>query len=194
MSIQTEARDARHRLRQDDIITAARRCFRQYGFHAASMAQLAVEAQLSVGQIYRYFTNKDAIIEEMVKRIIDSRVQEMLASDNHIHLAGMLAWREVQNEEDEALMMEVAAEATRNPRVAQMVIDADAHIFSHACQKVARMHPGFSDERVRASVEILAVMIEGTAHRRLTPQKASPECLYSLYQHITDLLFKSEES
>lgn len=194
MSIQTEARDARHRLRQDDIITAARRCFRQYGFHAASMAQLAVEAQLSVGQIYRYFTNKDAIIEEMVKRIIDSRVQEMLASDNHIHLAGMLAWREVQNEEDEALMMEVAAEATRNPRVAQMVIDADARIFSHACQKVARMHPGFSDERVRASVEILAVMIEGTAHRRLTPQKASPECLYSLYQHITDLLFKSEES
>ena len=32
---------------------------------------------LSVGQIYRYFSNKDAIIEEMIRRIIDSRIEEM---------------------------------------------------------------------------------------------------------------------
>ncbi|WP_421504581.1 TetR/AcrR family transcriptional regulator [Erwinia rhapontici] len=194
VSLQTEARDARHRLRQDEIIIAARRCFRQHGFHAASMAQLATEAQLSVGQIYRYFTNKDAIIQEIVKRIIDSRVQEMLATSSNIHLARMLAWREAQDEDDEALMVEVAAEATRNPRVAQMIADADERMFSHACQKVARLHPEFSAERVRASVEILAVMVEGTSYRRLTPQKASPERLYTLYQHINDLLFKSEES
>ncbi len=58
MNKQREARDARHRTRQDEIIAAARRCFRQSGFHAASMAQLA----------------KDGLIEEMVKRIVDGRV------------------------------------------------------------------------------------------------------------------------
>lgn len=194
MNTQTEARDARHRQRQDDIITAARRCFRQYGFHAASMAQLAAEAQLSVGQIYRYFTNKDAIIQEMVKRIIDARLHDMLITSSNLHLPELLAWREVNNEDDEALMLEVAAEATRNPRVAAMMKDADARMFSHACQKVARLYPGFSAERIRASVEILAVMVEGTSYRRLTPQKASPERLHTLYQHINDLLFKSEES
>lgn len=51
--------------------------FRRCGFHAASMSQIASEAQLSVGQIYRYFANKDAIIEEMVRRIIDFRIAQM---------------------------------------------------------------------------------------------------------------------
>ena len=54
-----------------------RACFRASGFHAASMSQIASEAGLSVGQIYRYFSNKDAIIEEMIRRIIDSRIEEM---------------------------------------------------------------------------------------------------------------------
>lgn len=69
--------EERQKLRQDEIITAARRCFRASGFHAASMSQIASEARLSVGQIYRYFSNKDAIIEEMIRRIIDSRIEEM---------------------------------------------------------------------------------------------------------------------
>ena len=194
MSIQRTARDARHRLRQDEIIVAARRCFRQHGFHAASMAQLASEAQLSVGQIYRYFTNKDAIIEEIVKRIVDSRVHEMLATSSNVHLCELLAWRQMQNSDDEALMMEVAAEATRNPRIAKMMADADERMFRHACEKASRMHPGFSAERIHASVEIIAVLVDGTSYRRLTPQKASPERLYTLYQHIHDLLFKTEES
>lgn len=71
--------EERQKLRQDEIITAARRCFRASGFHAASMSQIASEAVLSVGQIYRYFSNKDAIIEEMIRRIIDSRIEEMQA-------------------------------------------------------------------------------------------------------------------
>ena len=193
MSTQSEARDARHRQRQDEIIAAGRRCFRKEGFHAASMAQLAAEAHLSVGQIYRYFTNKDAIIEEMVKRIIDTRLQHMEETAT-TNLPRLLAWRHALNEDDEALMMEVAAEATRNPVVAQMVIDADNRMFTHACLNVKRDHPQLSDEHIRACVEILAVLTEGTSWRRLTPQKASAERLYALYQQFNDLLFKTEDS
>ena len=194
MSTQTEAREARHRLRQDEIITAARRCFRQHGFHAASMAQLAMEAELSVGQIYRYFTNKDAIIEEIIRRIIDSRLQEMIAHSGDIHLPERLAARRALDNDDEALMIEVAAEATRNPRVAKMMNEADQRMFTQACRKVAAEHPEFSAERVHACVEIIAVMMDGTSHRRLMSQKASAERLLPLYQHINDVLFNSEES
>ncbi|VFS61076.1 HTH-type transcriptional repressor Bm3R1 [Kluyvera cryocrescens] len=89
----TSKLEARQKARQDDIIAAARRCFRQSGFHAASMSQIAAEAKLSVGQIYRYFNNKDAIIEEMIRRIIDYRIAEM-EGKTHTHLMPhMLAWR-----------------------------------------------------------------------------------------------------
>jgi len=193
MSTASEARDARHRQRQDEIIAAGRRCFRQFGFHAASMAQLANEAQLSVGQIYRYFVNKDAIIEEMVKRIIDTRLQHIKETAT-VELPRLLAWRHALDEDDEALMKEVAAEATRNPVVARMMADADSRMFTQACLNVKRDHPAMSDEQIRACVEVMAVLSEGTAWRRLMPQKAASEHLYPLYQQINALLFKTEDS
>ncbi|WP_338563188.1 helix-turn-helix domain-containing protein [Erwinia sp. E_sp_B04_7] len=193
MSTPNEARDARHRQRQDEIVAAGRRCFRQSGFHGASMAQLATEARLSVGQIYRYFTSKDAIIEEIVKRIIDARLIHIEETATAINLPKLLAWRYALDEDDEALMMEVAAEATRNPVVARMMVEADDRMFAHACSNVKKDHPHFSDEHIRACVEVFAVLVEGTSYRRLTPQKASAEKLYTIYQQFTDHLFKTEE-
>ena len=114
--------EERQKLRQDEIITAARRCFRASGFHAASMSQIASEARLSVGQIYRYFSNKDAIIEEMIRRIIDSRIEEMQGKTLVEGMPQALAWRQTLNEDDDALMLEMSAEATRNPLVANMLI------------------------------------------------------------------------
>ncbi len=52
------------------------------------MSQIASEAKLSVGQIYRYFSNKDAIIEEMIRRIIDSRIEGMQDKNGGRHAAG----------------------------------------------------------------------------------------------------------
>lgn len=43
----TSKLEIRHKQRQDEIINAARRCFRRCGFHAASMSKIASEAQLS---------------------------------------------------------------------------------------------------------------------------------------------------
>lgn len=43
------------------ILAAARRCFVERGFHAASMATIADTAEMSQGLIYRYFESKNAI-------------------------------------------------------------------------------------------------------------------------------------
>ena len=116
--------EERQKLRQDEIITAARRCFRASGFHAASMSQIASEARLSVGQIYRYFSNKDAIIEEMIRRIIDSRIEEMQGKTLVEGMPQALAWRQTLNEDDDALMLAQSAggkhaDRSRSPHVRQ---------------------------------------------------------------------------
>ena len=59
----TSKLEARQKARQDEIIAAARRCFRNSGFHAASMSQIAAEAKLSVGQIYRYLVTKMPLLK-----------------------------------------------------------------------------------------------------------------------------------
>ncbi|HGW7788537.1 TPA: hypothetical protein ACNRJD_004999, partial [Escherichia coli] len=104
------------------------------------------------------------------------------------HFPEVLALRKSLNEDDDALMLEVAAEATRNPRVMAMLEEADARMFANGCAHMKRMHPHLSDEHIRCCVEVFATMMEGTVYRRLTPQKSDPQHLQEIYQDIVSML------
>src|SRR3546814_11119221 len=70
-----------HPARQDAprqrIIKAARKLFDAKGFHATTTAELATEAAVSIGQIYRLFDNKDAVIIALVEETTKARIAEM---------------------------------------------------------------------------------------------------------------------
>lgn len=186
-------RDARHHQRQDEIIAAARRCVRRAGFHGTSMSQLASESQLSVGQIYRYFANKEEMVAEMVRRIVATRVAAIEGKTAAERLPRLLAWRQALNDDDDLLMLEVAAEASRNPRIADILADADSLMFDNARREVAATYPHLEAARLSACVEIIAVLIDGTAFRRLTPQKAAAAQLLPLYQQLFHQLFETDK-
>jgi len=54
--------------RRSQILDAALACFAKHGFHQASMHDISAEAGISVGLIYRYFENKEAVISAMADR------------------------------------------------------------------------------------------------------------------------------
>src|SRR6187200_3425275 len=54
--------------RRSQILDAAVVCFAKHGFHQASMHDISAEAGISVGLIYRYFENKEAVIAAMADR------------------------------------------------------------------------------------------------------------------------------
>src|SRR3982751_253329 len=54
--------------RRCQILDAALVCFAKRGFHQASMHDISAEADISVGLIYRYFENKEAVISAMADR------------------------------------------------------------------------------------------------------------------------------
>ena len=51
--------------RRTQILDAAVLCFARKGFHLTSMHDISAEAGISVGLIYRYFQNKEAVIAAM---------------------------------------------------------------------------------------------------------------------------------
>lgn len=65
--------------KRDNILRAALELFADRGFHDAPMAQLARQANVAVGSIYRYFKDKDSLIHELYKEVDDS-LQRALAS------------------------------------------------------------------------------------------------------------------
>jgi len=177
--------------RRDQIVAAARLCFRQHGFHGSGMAEIAQLSRLSVGQIYRCFINKEAIIEEIVHRIVTHRARLMLDNNNDLDriaddLAGDNLWGDGEEEIiNQALMLEVSAEATRNPRIAQILIDVDAVLFQQGCTMLQQAYPGMNQDEAATLAELLAVLCEGTMLRILTRQRQiKPEGLQRLYRII----------
>ena len=47
------------------VLAAAERAFVRLGFHATSMQNVAEEAGMSAGNLYRYFPSKEAIVEAL---------------------------------------------------------------------------------------------------------------------------------
>ena len=113
--------------RRNQVLEAAARCFRLYGFHGSSMAQLAKEAGMSVGHIYHYFENKEAIIDAIVQKDLDewlASIQHLLNSSNIFE--DMLAQlddpiRDWLDPDYAALQIEILAEAARNAKVVAIV-------------------------------------------------------------------------
>lgn len=60
---------AAHSGKRDDVLNAALKLIAGQGFHAAPMSQIAEAANLGVGTIYRYFKNKEELINALYLEI-----------------------------------------------------------------------------------------------------------------------------
>ena len=60
---------SRNFVKYDAILKAALELFADHGFHDAPMAKLANCANVGVGTIYRYFQDKDNLIQELYKNV-----------------------------------------------------------------------------------------------------------------------------
>ena len=186
-------KELRDQLRREQIVSAAQSCVVRHGFHAASMGQIAAQARMSVGQIYRYFVSKEAIIHAIVERIVAQRLQWMI-SDKHVDFAAAFANRTAihvtdDEQSDRILLLEITAEATRNAAVAEIVREADRRLQAQAVTLVRAAYPGLSEAEATARVEFIVVLSEGTAFRRVTQQRADPVLLEALYRDVIGKLF-----
>ncbi|HEY0687004.1 MAG TPA: TetR/AcrR family transcriptional regulator [Steroidobacter sp.] len=198
MSVVTEkkrpVKELRDQVRRDQIVSAARACVVRHGFHAASMGQIAAEAHMSVGQIYRYFPSKEAIVHAIVEDIVARRLKWMVDTDRQIDFAARFAHRShVHASEDErserVLLLEITAEATRNPAVAEIARAADRRLRDQAVELVCNSYPELSKDEAAARVEFVRVLSEGSAFRSVTEQIASPALLESIYRDVLQRLF-----
>jgi TetR/AcrR family transcriptional repressor of uid operon len=115
--------------RPTQILDAALVCFAKRGFHQASMHDISTEAGISVGLIYRYFENKDAVISAMADRH-KKEIQEVLErarrAPNLLESLEILFTAHCCEDAPQvvsAFVVDLYAEASRNPHVADLVRD-----------------------------------------------------------------------
>ncbi|MCX4834943.1 TetR/AcrR family transcriptional regulator [Streptomyces sp. NBC_00006] len=64
-------RQVRAELTRERILNSAAHVFAEYGYAAGTTNRIAEHAHMSIGSLYQYFPNKDAILAELLVRHID---------------------------------------------------------------------------------------------------------------------------
>jgi TetR/AcrR family transcriptional regulator, repressor for uid operon len=125
--------------RRERIIEAAERAFVRNGFHASTMQHVADEAGMSPGNLYRYFPSKEAIVEGLCEVDRGRRAgsfdafADLMARNGDLTDAIRWGMREhvlSKPPEKARMIVEIWAEAGRNPRVAEITQRLDADVLS----------------------------------------------------------------
>jgi AcrR family transcriptional regulator len=171
--------------RREQILRAAMVCFAKRGFHQASMHDISAEAGISVGLIYRYFENKDAVISAMAdehKREIHELLQRARLAPTLLEAFEIIfTWDCCENTPHvvSAFVVDLFAEAGRNPRVADLVQDVARTAMEGVTNLIARSPEATHlpyDLQPREIAEMIFAVNDGMLMRDvLTPNRTSAE-------------------
>ena len=171
--------------RREQILRAAMVCFAKRGFHQASMHDISAEAGISVGLIYRYFENKDAVISAMAdehKREIHELLQRARLAPTLLEAFEIIfTWDCCENAPHvvSAFVVDLFAEAGRNPRVADLVRDVARTAMEGVTDLIARSPEATYlpyDLQPREIAEMIFAVNDGMLMRDvLTPNRTSAE-------------------
>ncbi|WP_417070865.1 TetR/AcrR family transcriptional regulator [Niveibacterium terrae] len=175
---QKETETCRADARRIQVLDAASACFRRHGFHGTSMAELSRAAGMSVGHIYHYFANKEAIIAAIVERdnqraIEIGREIEQRSLDSGDRFAAMIEMidrgviDEVLDDPNAALLIEIAAEAARNEKIAAIIrSEQENHMSCSREMLISAYHTAdkaFDPKLLESQANILDALFSGLA-------------------------------
>lgn len=69
-----QPRQVRAELTRQRIVAAAAHVFAEYGYAAGTTNRIAEQARVSIGSLYQYYPNKDAILVELLIRHLDAGI------------------------------------------------------------------------------------------------------------------------
>ena len=165
------------------ILDAAERCFVRSGFHRTTMQDVAAEAGMSPGNLYRYFPSKDAMMAGLAERDRAEVAQDfskLVVGPDFLQMFAALGRKHFEDEprEKAVLCLEIWAEATRNAAFAEMTRAFD-------CDVIGRLTVLFREAQrqgfVAASAEpetlaiLVSTMANGLFVRRAVAPSFDPE-------------------
>ncbi len=193
--------------RQTRILDAAERVFARAGFHAATMQDVATEAGMSPGNLYRYFASKDAIIAGMAERdrtLIAADFAELDPARGSVldQLETLGRKHLVEEPREKAIIcMQIWAEASRNPEMASMCAEIDGTVvgglaFAIAGAKASGELPADLDDA--RFLQAIFMMADGFFCRRATDPTFDPamaaDTLFKAMRGLAQVLLLPEQA
>ncbi|WP_374943376.1 TetR/AcrR family transcriptional regulator [Sphingomonas sp.] len=165
-----ESPPERAHVRRLKVTDAARKLFSAKGFHNTGMAEIAAASAVKVGQIYRDFPSKESIVAAIVEAdfatFVDTDSLRIAVDEGDREAVRAAIERLFDRSPCEQIMPEIMAEASRNPRIAEIVRALDTRFRTTLTSALAVFAPGAAMHARRDAVaEVIMVLVIGLCHR-----------------------------
>lgn len=192
----------RAEMRKAQVLSAAIELFRLHGFHNTSMVQISKAAGMSVGHIYHYFENKEAIIsavvdqEQQYLQTIWARIRENAAGGDLLRATtdAEFVIDETLKDQNAPLMLEIVAEAARNPVVADIVRTADKQAADQfrelICEGLRFRNIDFKEEDLDGPLDVMYALCEGLSIRAIRNPGMSSKSITSALHRTLEFIIE----
>lgn len=158
-------RQGRSRATVDRILLAAARIFDERGYHGTTTNHVAEAADVSIGSLYQYFPNKDALLVGLAERHVEEaaaalrlRLEALAAAAPPMPgVARSLVELAVELNDSSALHAVIHAEAPRTPALRDRVDALGAQVAEAVAGHLVRTGSGGPDPLRRARLLVAAV-------------------------------------
>lgn len=159
------------------ILDAAARVFAEYGYAAGTTNRIAEAADLSIGSLYQYFPNKDAILSALTDAHIDAgaalltdRTADGLP-ESLDELLRLFVRAAIDNHRDDTRLHRVLfEEAPRSPALLNRLHHTEDGSVRLA-QALLDNHPDVTVEDTAFAARMVVATIESLTHRLLACEK-----------------------
>ena len=186
------------RPREREILAAIRPVFTAKGFDGASMQDMARAAGMSVGNFYRYFPSRAAIVEAIIRldlEEVDSKFAMVLAAPDPLPVLRAALHARVHEElctSDEAtLWAEITAAALRKPEIGAVVGRMEHEIAGYLVQAFA-LTTGLPlaevQARFGAHARLIIALVKASAMHARLPDSEGADLTRLIQRQIDGLL------
>ncbi|WP_029391543.1 TetR/AcrR family transcriptional regulator [Streptomyces xiaopingdaonensis] len=164
-------RQVRAEFTRQRILDAAAHVFAEYGYAAGTTNRIAEQARVSIGSLYQYYPNKDAILVELLTRHLDAGMAEFPLeqgeplSESVEGIMRRYVHGTIENHRDDPALLRVMAEqGPRSRELLERVTQGERRRIAHA-RRLFRDHPQVRVADVGIAARLVVSAVEMMVHK-----------------------------
>ncbi|BBA99496.1 putative transcriptional regulator [Actinacidiphila reveromycinica] len=172
-------RQVRAELTRERILAAAAHVFAEHGYAAGTTNRIAEHARISIGSLYQYFPNKDAILAELLVRHIDrgswTQADRLDLSPGSLETVVRTLVRDaVDNHRDDPHLLRIMIEEASPSRELLDSIERHGRVRTAQLRELLARHPDVRVRDLDTAAELILFTVETNTHRLMAHPRTIP--------------------
>jgi AcrR family transcriptional regulator len=163
-------RQVRAELTRERILAAAAHVFTEHGYAAGTTNRIAERARISIGSLYQYFPNKDAILAELLVRHIDRgtwrQADQLDLSPGSLEATVRALVRDaIDNHSDDPQLLRIMIEEAAFSQELLDAIERHGQLRVGQLRDLLTRHPDVDVRDVGTAAELILFTVEMNTHK-----------------------------